>query len=76
MGQNMGQFALSWYGLQTLGAHQVKIFSHIASRRNRRTILAVFDFEVKKEIPVNDALDSIPNAPLSYFRIDQSQDCR
>ena len=28
----------------------MKIFSHIASRRNRRTIVAVF--EVKKEIPV------------------------
>src|SRR2546425_1158266 len=33
-----------------LGALQMKIFSHIASRRNRRTIVAVF--EVTKEIPV------------------------
>ena len=29
---------------------RIKTFSHIASRRNRRTIVAVF--EVKKEIPV------------------------
>jgi hypothetical protein len=29
----------------------MKIFSHVASRRNRRTIVAVFG--VKKEIPVD-----------------------
>lgn len=37
-----------WVGAM-LGALQMKIFSHIASRRNRRTIAAVL--AVKKEIP-------------------------
>jgi len=35
-----------------LGALRMKIFSPIASRRNRRTIVAIF--EVKKEIPARD----------------------
>ncbi len=38
-------------GRKPLGALQMKIFSYIASRRNRRTIVAVF--EVKKEIRVS-----------------------
>ena len=36
---------------EQIGALQMKIFSHYASRRNRRTVRAAF--EVKKEIPAD-----------------------
>jgi hypothetical protein len=41
---------LCWRGSQTVGgALQMKVFSHVANRRNRRTIVVVFG--IKKEIP-------------------------
>src|SRR5713101_2136496 len=49
VGQNMGNLRCVGADRKRLGALQMKIFSHITSRRNRRTIVAVF--EVKKEIP-------------------------
>ena len=51
VGHNMGQFALSWSGLQAVGIAPVKCFHNVATERNGCRVTVVF--EVKKENPAN-----------------------
>ncbi len=65
MGRTWGNLRCLGADRKPLGPLQMKILSHIAGRRNRRTIVAVF--EVKKEIPVKGP-SMVPASAIQKFR--------